>query len=127
MERVTPKAVTVSQLNRYVKSLLEGTPALRNILLSGEISNFTDHYRTGHLYFSLKDNGGAIRAVMFAQNASRLRFKPADGMQVLVRGRASLYEQTGQYQFYVDEMVPDGLGSLNLAFEKLKEKLKGIN
>ena len=114
----------MSQLNRYVKSLLEGTPALRNILLSGEISNFTDHYRTGHLYFSLKDNGGAIRAVMFAQNASRLRFKPADGMQVLVRGRASLYEQTGQYQFYVDEMVPDGLGSLNLAFEKLKEKLQ---
>ena len=124
MEQMMPRVISVSQLNRYVKSLLDEDLALRQVLLSGEISNFTDHYRSGHLYFSLKDGGSAVKAVMFASAASRLRFKPADGMQVIVRGRVTLYEQTGQYQFYVEEMQPDGLGALNLAFEKLKEKLE---
>ena len=123
MYRGTPDILTVSQLNRYVKSILDGDPNLQEVFLSGEISNFTNHYRSGHLYFSLKDSKSAIKAVMFASAARRLRFTPKDGMQVIVRGRAALYEQGGQYQFYVEEMQPEGLGALNLAFEQLKEKL----
>lgn len=122
-ERGTPDVLTVSQLNRYVKSVLDGDPNLQEIFLSGEISNFTNHYRSGHLYFSLKDSRSAIKAVMFASAARRLRFLPEDGMQVIVRGRAALYEQGGQYQFYIEEMQPEGIGALNFAFEQLKEKL----
>lgn len=118
-----PEVLTVSQLNFYVRSILDGDPNLRSVLLSGEISNFTNHYRSGHLYFSLKDDRCAVKAVMFASSARRLRFMPSDGMQVIVRGRVSLYEQGGQYQFYVEDMQPEGLGALNLAFEQLKEKL----
>ena len=115
--------LTVTQLNTYVKMKLESDDNLNYFYLRGEISNFTNHYKSGHLYFSLKDDGGAIKAVMFSFAASRLRFAPADGMQVIARGRVSLYEKTGTYQFYAEEMQPDGLGALNMAYEQLKEKL----
>ena len=97
---------------------------LANIFISGEISNFTNHYRTGHLYFTLKDDSSAVRAVMFNSSAKRLKFMPEDGMKVIARGRVSVYEASGQYQLYVDDMQPDGVGALNLAYEQLKEKLQ---
>ena len=97
---------------------------LVNIFISGEISNFTNHYRTGHLYFTLKDDSAAVRAVMFNSSAKRLKFMPEDGMKVIARGRVSVYEASGQYQLYVDDMQPDGVGALNLAYEQLKEKLQ---
>ncbi|MEG1426552.1 MAG: exodeoxyribonuclease VII large subunit, partial [Oscillospiraceae bacterium] len=89
-----------SQINTYIKSLLDGSTVLNHIYLSGEISNLTDHYRSGHLYLSLKDDRSVIKAVMFSSAAKRLRFKPVDGMKVLVRGRISVYEVSGQYQVY---------------------------
>ena len=116
--------LTVTQLTVYLKARLEEDPRLNGVLVSGEISNFTNHYKSGHFYFSLKDERSVLRAVMFARNASRLRFVPQDGMRVLARGRISLYEASGQYQLYVDELQPDGLGALSLAFEQLKEKLR---
>lgn len=119
----TPIVLTVTQLNRYLKSIFDGDAHLANVFLTGEISNFTDHYRSGHLYFSLKDDRSVIRAVMFAQQARRLKFRPGDGMRVIARGRVSVYEQSGQYQLYVQDMQPDGLGALNLAFEQLKKRL----
>lgn len=115
--------LTVSQINRYVKALLDENSALKNIYISGEISNFTHYYRSGHLYLTLKDENSQIRAVMFASCASRLKFEPENGMSVICRGRISVYEKSGEYQLYIDDMQPDGLGALNLAFEKLKEKL----
>lgn len=119
----TPVVLTVSQLNRYIKSLLDGDRMLPSVFLTGEISNFTNHYKSGHMYFSLKDSQCVVRAVMFAAQARRLRFLPRDGMKVIVRGRVTVYEQSGQYQVYVDDMQPDGLGALNLAYEQLKARL----
>ncbi len=120
----TPAVLTVTQLNTYLKSLFDGDENLNHVFLSGEISNFTNHYKSGHFYFSLKDDKSVIRAVMFAQNARRVRFSPQDGMKVIIRGRVSVYEATGQYQLYVEDMQPDGVGALNLAFEQLKTKLE---
>lgn len=116
--------LSVSQLNRYIKMNFDADENLANIFISGEISNFTNHYRTGHLYFTLKDDSAAVRAVMFNSSAKRLKFMPADGMKVIARGRVSVYEASGQYQLYVDDMQPDGVGALNLAYEQLKEKLQ---
>ena len=116
--------VTVSQLNTYIRSRMEEDPTLQSLFVVGEISNFTDHYRSGHLYLSLKDEKSVIRAVMFAQYARRLRFRPEDGMKVIARGRVGVYEANGQYQLYIEDMQPDGLGALNLAFEQLKQKLE---
>lgn len=115
--------LTVSQVNFFLKSLLEGDGRLSDILISGEISNFTDHYKSGHLYFSLKDERSVIKAVMFAASARRLRFKPRNGMKVIVRGRVSVYEPSGQYQLYAEDMQPDGIGALSLAYEQLKARL----
>ena len=115
--------LTVSQLNTYSKSLLEQDENLNNVFVSGEISNFVDHYRSGHLYMSIKDSNCSIRAVMFAGNANRLKYKPKNGMSVIIRGRVSIYDRDGQYQLYIDDMQPDGAGSLAIAFEQLKEKL----
>lgn len=123
-----PRVLTVSQLNFYIKSLIENDSKLNIVFLSGEISNLTDHYRSGHIYLSLKDEKSVIRAVMFAGNARNLRFKPTDGMKVICRGRVAVYEPTGQYQLYIEDMQPDGIGALTLAYEQLKKKLaeKGI-
>lgn len=116
--------MSVSQLNRYIKMNFDADENLANIFISGEISNFTNHYRTGHLYFTLKDDSAAVRSVMFNSSAKRLKFMPEDGMKVIARGRVSVYEASGQYQLYVDDMQPDGVGALNLAYEQLKEKLQ---
>ena len=99
-----------------------------SVILSGEISNLSPHYRSGHLYFSLKDDASSIKAVMFAREASRLRFQPENGMKVLAVGRVSVFERDGVYQLYVRELQPDGAGALAVAFEQLKKRLgeKGL-
>lgn len=117
-------AVSVSQLNLFVKSLLDADLRLSDILVCGEISNFSGHYKSGHLYFTLKDEVSAIKAVMFSRNASSLRFRPENGMKVQVRGRVSVYERDGVYQIYVESMQPDGIGALTVAYEQLKNKLE---
>lgn len=116
-------AFSVTQLNEYVKMTLESSPVLRDIWLRGEISNFKSNYSSGHLYFSLKDEGSSIRAVMFRGYASRLKFRPESGMKVLVHGKISTYTVSGDYQIILDDMQPDGAGSLALAFEQLKARL----
>ena len=118
--------LTVSQINTYIKSLIEQDINLKNIYVEGEISNFTNHYRSGHLYFTLKDESCCIKAVMFRNAASRLKFTPENGMKVLIRCSVSVYDRDGVYQLYCDDMIPDGLGELTLAFEQLKAKLEDM-
>ena len=101
----------VSQVNAYVKRMLTQDIMLSNLRMTGEISNYKRH-SSGHLYFALKDAGAAISAVMFASDAAALRFLPKEGQKVIVQGAVSLYEKTGQYQFYVRRMEPDGSGAL---------------
>lgn len=105
------------------KRKFDADPHLQNILVKGEISNFKQH-SSGHMYFTLKDEKARILAVMFAGNARSMKFRPENGMKVLVRGAISVYESSGQYQMYVQEMQPDGVGELYLAYEQLKEKLE---
>lgn len=116
--------LSVKQLNLYVRSLLEGDVRLANVSVTGEISNFKNHYSSGHWYFTLKDNDASIRCVMFRGNASRVKFDVTDGLQVMIKGRASLYEKDGQYQFYAEEMLASGIGDITLKFEQTKEKLE---
>ncbi|MBR2280978.1 MAG: exodeoxyribonuclease VII large subunit [Ruminococcus sp.] len=123
-EFTKPRIISVSQLNYYVKSLLDNDPHLSSVFVTGDISNLTDHYRSGHIYFSLKDKNAVVRAVMFAGNARNLKFKPEEGMKVIALCRVSLYEVTGGYQIYVEDMQPDGIDSLTIAFEQLKKKLE---
>lgn len=115
--------ITITQLNKYLKYKFDGDSNLINVYLKGEISNFKAHTR-GHYYFTLKDEGSRINAVMFSSNASKLRFIPIDGMKVLVTGRVTVYEATGGYQIYVNDMLEDGVGNLYVAFEQLKKKLE---
>lgn len=116
------KYITVTQLTRYIKYKIDGDANLNVVFLKGEISNFKAHTR-GHFYFTLKDDNSRINAVMFASRASKMKFVPQDGMKVMVTGKVSVYEATGGYQIYVDEMIEDGIGNLYIAFEQLKEKL----
>lgn len=116
-------AVSVSELNEYIKMLVESDMILADVYVRGEISNFKNQYATGHLYFTLKDDGGTLNSVMFSSYASKLVFSPENGMKVIAHGRISLYSPRGQYQIYVSELIPDGAGSLHLAFEQLKSKL----
>lgn len=115
--------LSVSQLNRYVKSLLDGDSLLKDLLLRGEISNFVCHQRSGHCYFTLKEGDCAVRAVMFSRYANDLLFEQENGMAVILRGAVSLYERDGSYQLYVYDMQPDGRGALQVAFEQLYRKL----
>lgn len=124
MVSILNEILTVSQLNRYVKSVLDGDFRLRDLFLRGEISNYTRHYRSGHLYFTLKEGGSAVKAVMFAGYAQELAFEPENGMAVILRCSVSLYERDGNYQIYVYEMQPDGRGALQVAFEQLYRKLQ---
>ena len=117
------KYLTVSAITRYLKAKLDVDENLQTVFLKGEISNFKAH-TSGHFYFSLKDEGSKINAIMFRSNASKVLFKPLDGMKVLVSGRISIYEAMGSYQIYVDEMLEDGVGNLYIAFEQLKKKLQ---
>lgn len=115
---------TVSQANRYIKSLFDSDLGMQSIFIAGEISNFSNHYKTGHMYFSLKDDSASIKAVMFNRQAAKLRFVPENGMKVVVNGRISVFERDGVYQIYVENMIPDGAGALAVAFEQLKKKLQ---
>lgn len=116
------KYLTVTALTKYIKHKLDMDPHLKNVLLKGEISNFKRHSR-GHMYMTIKDNDARIQAVMFAGNNRYLKFVPENGMNVLIRGEISVYEAYGQYQLYIHQMEPDGIGSLYLAYEQLKDKL----
>ena len=116
--------LTVSQLNEYLRMLMDGNPLLGSVFVRGEISNFTNHYKTGHFYFSLKDEGALVRAVMFRTQAQRLKFMPENGMKVILHGRVSVFPRDGQYQIYVDDIQPDGVGALYLAYEQLRKKLE---
>ena len=117
------KYITVSQLSRYLKFKFDQDPNLNQVFLKGEISNFKAHTR-GHYYFTIKDDTSRINAVMFASSANKLNFIPEDGMKIMVIGRISVYEATGGYQIYVDDMMPDGVGNLYIEYEKLKKKLE---
>ena len=115
--------LSVSQINFYIKNLFDADSRLFNVCVSGEISNFTNHYRSGHFYFTLKDDSSSIKAVMFARSAQRIRFVPEDGMRVICKGRVSVFERDGIYQLYADDMQPEGAGALAVAFEQMKQKL----
>lgn len=117
------KILSVIELNRYIKMKLESDGVLQNVWIQGEISNFT-HHSSGHMYFTLKDRQSRIRCIMFASHNARLTFMPREGAKVLANGNVSIYERDGQYQLYVTQMQPDGIGSLYLAYEQLKEKLE---
>ena len=116
------RVISVSELNEYVKMLIDNDEILAHVCVRGEISNFTNH-RTGHFYMTLKDEGSLIKAVMFRGYASKLKFLPENGMKVLVSGRVSAFVRDGQYQIYIENMEPDGVGALYIAYEQLKKKL----
>ena len=115
--------LTVSQLNAYIKSKFDFDEVLSGVWIKGEISNFKNH-SSGHMYMTLKDEMGVVKAVMFKGNTFSLRFMPENGMKVLAYGRVSVYERDGQYQLYVEKMEPDGIGALYIAYEQLKKRLE---
>ncbi|NMA65116.1 MAG: exodeoxyribonuclease VII large subunit [Clostridiaceae bacterium] len=117
------KSLTVSELTGYIKQLVDNDMLLSYVWVTGEISNFKAH-SSGHMYFSLKDEKSVIRCVMFRSHNFRLKFRPEEGMRVIVRGYVSVYPQGGNYQLYIEEMQPDGTGALYLAFEQLKNRLE---
>lgn len=118
-----PRIATVSQINGYIKKILDKNIILNNVWVKGELSNFKLHY-SGHIYTTLKDEGGVLKAVMFRGAVSSLAFTPQDGMKVLARGKVGVYENGGVYQLYIEEMIPDGVGELYIAYEQLKAKLQ---
>ena len=117
------QAFSVTQLNEYVKMLIDSDEILQTAAVCGEISNFKHHYATGHLYFTLKDERSSVKCVMFARDAARLKFEPENGMTVTAWGRVSVFPRDGAYQLYVGFMSPSGLGEQFYAFELLKQKL----
>lgn len=119
----SPITLTVSQLNEYIGALIDSSELLYNIYIKGEISNFTNHYKSGHFYFTLKDKTGSLKAVMFRSYALQVPFEPENGMKVTAHGKIAVFERDGIYQLYCDELVPDGVGALYLAYEQLKTKL----
>lgn len=122
-ERQTPTTMTVTDLNEFIKNMFDSNRILTSVTVKGEISNFVYH-RSGHMYFSLKDEGSQIRAVMFRSSASLLKFLPEDGMKVIIHGSVSVYTQGGAYQLYASSMQPDGMGALYLAYEQMKARLE---
>ena len=116
--------LSVTQLNEYIKARIDADRYLGSLWIRGEVSNFV-HHKTGHLYFTLKDENSLVRALMFASSASKLKFSPENGMKVLAHGRIAAYIRDGQYNLYVDAMEPDGIGALYVAYEQLKRKLEG--
>lgn len=114
--------LSVSQINRYISFKLKEDKKLSGVMIRGEISNFTAH-RSGHFYFTLKDNESAIKAVMFRSNAQKVKFMPQDGMNVIAMGSISVFERDGVYQIYVTDIIPDGVGSVYIANQQLREKL----
>ena len=114
--------ITITEVNKYIKEIINDNILLNKVYLKGEISNFKAHSR-GHYYFTLKDENSRINAVMFSFNNKNLKFVPSDGMKVLVTGKIDVYEASGSYQIYVEDMMPDGIGTLYVAFEELKKKL----
>ena len=116
------QAISVTQMNLYIKELMNRDDVLTDVLVKGELSNFKAH-SSGHMYMSLKDEGGVMRAVMFRGSASKLKFQPKNGMKVIAHGRITVYERDGQYQLYIDDMQQEGIGDLYVAFEELKAKL----
>lgn len=116
-------AITVTELNEYIKAKIDADGFLSHVTLKGEISNFTNHYKTGHFYFTIKDEGSLIKAVMFRSAASKINFIPENGMKIIAKGRVSAFVRDGQYQIYCESMEPDGIGALYFAFEQLKKKL----
>ena len=119
-----PGALTVSELNQYIKDLIDVNPPLSDVYIKGEISNFKAH-SSGHFYFTLKDTDSALRCVMFRSSAQKMEFLPENGMKVIAHGRISAFVRDGAYQLYADSMEPDGVGALYIAFEQLKHKLEG--
>ena len=117
------QAITVTDLNKYIKDKVAGDEYLNNVLVKGEISNFKNHY-TGHLYFTLKDDNSLIKCIMFKSYTSNLKFMPKDGMKVMVFGTVSVFERDGVYQIYCKAMQEEGMGSLYKAYEELKLKLE---
>lgn len=117
------KYITVTQLTRYIKYKIDNDIHLNEVFLKGEISNFKAHSR-GHYYFTLKDEGSRINAIMFSSNTKKIKFLPQDGMKVLVTGKISVFEANGAYQIYVNDMLEDGVGNLYIAYEQLKKKLE---
>ena len=112
----------VSEVNGLIKDLIDGTPQLSGLYIRGELSNYKI-YPSGHHYFTLKDGQSALRCVMFKGSAMKLRFRPENGMQVIARGRVSVFPRDGAYQLYCDSLIPEGVGDLAVAFQQLKEKL----
>ena len=118
------EVISVSALNQYVKTLLDANDILFDLALRGEIANFVQNSRSGHCYFSLRDEASSVKAVMFRSDAMRLKFRLQNGMKVIVRARVSSFPRTGAVQLYISEIIPDGAGALNVAFEQLKAKLQ---
>lgn len=117
------KILSVSQVNMYIKALLDEIPQVKNVYICGEISNFKHYYNSGHMYFTLKDDKSQLKAVMFKNDNYRLKFTPENGMKVICFGQVGVYERDGVYQLYCRDMQPDGLGALTIAFEQLKVQL----
>ena len=116
------QVITVTQINEYIRNMMDRDPLLNNLAIKGEISNYKV-YPSGHHYFSLKDEGGALRCVMFKGSAIRLRFRPENGMKIIAMGKISVFPRDGAYQLYCTAMAMDGVGDLYAAFEQLKRKL----